>query len=283
MPFPIATVVTPAALAGQQNGNLDPSILEKPGFPGRPAGRVLHVVAPAWDALADEVYRRFGEVLTVTSTNDAYRNLTIQTNTFRNRYTTTKLPGRPYKIWNGVVWYQRPGTAMSGVPGTSNHGKGLALDVCLWRNNQAIGITANMAMFNWLLLNAWRYGFSWEAQSEPWHLRYYVGDKTPVALTGVPTPGPGPQPPTPGPTPGDDEEVLVQFARSNGEVFAVYTNGTKIWQPNDGTLSRARDLAALGGKDTTIHDYPDLTLYAALGQVMGLVPAGHDNWGNKVA
>ena len=289
MAYPIATVVTPGALNGQRNGELDPSILVKPGFPGRPAGRVLYVMAPAWRALADEVLRRFGEVITVTSTNDAYRNLTIQTNTFRNRYTTTRLSGRPYKIWNGTVWYQKPGTAMSGVPGTSNHGKGLACDVCLWRNNQAVGITANMAMFNWLLLNAFRYGFSWEAQSEPWHLRYYVGDKLPPALAGTtptptPDPGPGPTPPTPGPTPNPAQEdsVFQGLMKRNNDVaiFASYSGGYKVWVADDGMWTGYNALLALGGKSTEVQTIDDPNVFAALGPILGPVPGGRDQWGN---
>jgi len=274
--FPIVSVKMPSSLAGQQNGKLPSNLLVKPGFPGRPLGQMHPLASQAWLALARDVKAQFNEVLTVTSTGDAYRNYNHQVTTFTTRYTTTRLPGRPTKIWNGVTYWQKPGTAMAAVPGTSNHGWGLAADTCLYRNNAIVGITANMPMFNWMLLNAFRYGLSWEAQSEPWHLRYWSGDTVPPAVQPSP---PKPQPPTP----EGDDEVLVQFARSNGEAFAVYTNGTKIWQPDDGTLQRARDLATLGGKDATVYDYPDLTLFAALGQVMGLIPPGHDPWGNKVS
>jgi len=95
---------------------------------------------------------------------------------------------------------------------------------------------------------------------------------------------PGPRPPT-----GDDDEVFVQFAYSvnpqlgPGEVFAIYSNGTKIWQINDGTLDRARDLAAIDGKDNNIYEYPDMTLFGALGMVpAGMNAPGHDAWGNRV-
>src|SRR5262245_3534593 len=95
--------------------------------------------------------------------------------------------------------------------------------------------------------------------------------------------------PPPIPPIGDDDTVFVQFAYSvnpnlgPGEVFAVYTNGTKIWQINDGTLDRARDLALLGGFDNTIYEYPDMTLFGALGMVpAGMNAPGHDPWGNRV-
>jgi LAS superfamily LD-carboxypeptidase LdcB len=278
MAYPIVSVRMPSSLAGQQNGKLPANLLVKVGFPGRPLGQQHPLSANAWNAMAYDVKQMFGEVLTVTSTGDAYRSYDHQVQTFTTRYTTTPLPGRPTKVWNGVTYWQKPGTAMAAVPGTSNHGWGLAVDTCLWRDNNIVGITANMPMFNWLLLNAWRYGLSWESQSEPWHLRYFAGDAVPPAVQA-----PEPVPPTPTPTPpGDDDEVFIQLARSNGEVFAVYSNGTKIWQPNDGTLERFQGLAAMGGKDATVHVYSDLTLFAALGQVIGQLPASHDAWGNHV-
>jgi LAS superfamily LD-carboxypeptidase LdcB len=33
-----------------------------------------------------------------------------------------------------------------------------------------------------MLKNADDFGFSWEVQSEPWHLRYVAGDKVPAAV-----------------------------------------------------------------------------------------------------
>lgn len=126
--------------------------------------------------------------------------------------------------------------------------------------------------------------------SESWHMQAVpqdgyqswvnVGRPRPDPNYTIPGHEPGPLPPLP--PQGDDDEVFIQLARSNGEVFAVYSNGTKIWQPDDGTLQRFQDLAALGGKDATVHDYPDLTLFAALGQVIGQLPGGHDAWGNHV-
>jgi hypothetical protein len=203
MAFPVVSVKMPSSLAGQSNGKLPPSLLVKPGFPGRPLGLLHPLASQAWLALARDVKAQFDEVLTVTSTGDAYRNYDRQVVTFTTRYTTTRLPGRPTKVWNGVTYWQKPGTAMAAVPGTSNHGWGLAIDTCLYRNNEVVGITANMPMFNWMQLNAFRYGLSWEAQSEPWHLRYWSGDTVPPAVKP-----PTPKPPTPQPMPDDLEDDM---------------------------------------------------------------------------
>jgi hypothetical protein len=182
MAYPVTVVTMPSSLVGQPNGKLPDALLVTPGFPGRPHARLHSHTARAWNALTAEVAARFGETLSVTSTVDAYRTYLTQEATFRARYQTAYLSGRPTKVWNGVTWYQKPNTAMAAVPGTSNHGYGLAIDACLWRNNTITGITANGPMFTWLLANAARYGFSWEAQSEPWHIRYVSGDRIPQAV-----------------------------------------------------------------------------------------------------
>ena len=58
------------------------------------------------------------------------------------------------------------------TPATSNHGWGLAVDV--W--------SANGKRLDWMLQNCDKYGFSWEVQSEPWHIRYVCGDILPQAV-----------------------------------------------------------------------------------------------------
>jgi hypothetical protein len=39
---------------------------------------------------------------------------------------------------------------------------------------------------NWLIANVKRFGFSWEVvPSEPWHIRFVLGDEKPEALKAV--------------------------------------------------------------------------------------------------
>ncbi|GAA3932780.1 hypothetical protein GCM10023085_12690 [Actinomadura viridis] len=88
--------------------------------------------------------RRFGRHMCVT---DSYRSLADQQR----------------------VYYQRPGFAA--VPGTSNHGKGQALDLCGGIEN------ASTVQFNWLEANSRRYGWfhpAWAYSNpyEPWHWEY---------------------------------------------------------------------------------------------------------------
>ena len=204
MAYPVVSIRMPVALVGAPNGNLPVGMLEKVGCPGRPLAKLYPLAARAWRAFAAEIAARFGIDCTCTSTPDAYRSYDIQKATFLTRYTTTRLAGRPTKVWEGTTYWQKPGTAMAATPGTSNHGLGLAIDVAIWLadTGQVQPITARMDAFNWMLLNGFRYGFSWETQSEPWHIRYWAGDALPAAVLdyeqGPPPPDP---PPTPTPTP----------------------------------------------------------------------------------
>ncbi|MEV5575533.1 D-alanyl-D-alanine carboxypeptidase family protein [Spirillospora sp. NPDC052269] len=88
--------------------------------------------------------RRFGHQMCVTS---SYRSLADQHR----------------------VYAERPGFAA--VPGTSNHGKGQAVDLCDGVQNQG------STQFNWMRANAGTYGWfhpSWAYSSpfEPWHWEY---------------------------------------------------------------------------------------------------------------
>lgn len=188
MTYPVHDVVKPSALAGQTNGRLPSSILESvPGINGGPTLVLLRdTSARAWRALSGTAYREAGIVLKVTSTPDSYRAVEIQEQIFRARYTTTYLPGRPSRVWNHRRWYQRPGTAAAAVPGTSNHGLALAID----------NDNTSPAALAWLEKNAARFGFSWEIQSEPWHIRYWAGDSLPQAVLDyekAPSPKPSTQ------------------------------------------------------------------------------------------
>ena len=175
MKLPIARVVMPSCLKGQENGKLDAKLLQKCGVGSalmvEPAARAMRaMMAAAREAGFDP--RHVG----------AYRDYQGQVRLFTARYTTKKLPGRPSKVWNGVRYWQRPGTAVAAVPGTSNHGWGLALDIAEERNGQPGVDSISTKFVQWLIKNAKSYGFSAELQSEPWHWRYVAGDKIPRAV-----------------------------------------------------------------------------------------------------
>lgn len=117
-------------------------------------GHQLRADAAIAFAAMNEAYRKqFGKPLCVTS---SYRSLGAQQ----------------------AIYYRRPGLAA--IPGKSNHGLGLAVDLCggveIFRSPQ----------FNWLETHGKKYGFihpDWAYRSpfEPWHWEYdpEIGNSTP--------------------------------------------------------------------------------------------------------
>jgi len=211
--FPVLPVVLPSSLSGAVNGRLSAGVLEVLGCPGRKGARAHPLAAAAFRSLSAAVLGVSGEVLTVTSNADAYRSYEVQELTFRARY-TLEVMLRPSKIWDGRRWFQRPGVAMSAVPGTSNHGWGLAFDVCGWSGDETVYIESLKA-WPWIRANAGRFGLSWEAQSEPWHLRYVAGDRVPDAVD---------QPEVPGGPAGVDAGVpapTLRLGSSGSEAFEL--------------------------------------------------------------
>jgi LAS superfamily LD-carboxypeptidase LdcB len=114
-----------------------------------------------------------GVVLKPTSAFDAYRPYSVQEAVFLQRYTKTPLAGRPTRTWNGATWYLKPGLAPLATPGTSNHGWGCAVDI--WNVGQN-------GRLEWLLAHFDEFGWSWEVQSEPWHIRYVLGESLPSGV-----------------------------------------------------------------------------------------------------
>lgn len=127
-------------------------------------------------ALAD------GIELKIATVDRSYRIYQTQEQIFRARYTTTWRAGAQVRYWNGVAWYKKPGVATAAVPGTSNHGWGLAVDAGTETDGDAGVESFDQRAIDWLMLYAAAFGWSWEIQSEPWHLRYWAGDAVPLAV-----------------------------------------------------------------------------------------------------
>lgn len=179
------TFVTSKLLAPFQNGRLPDSVLVTLQPLASVGGANVRLLLPAargfcalrWTALAA------GHKYKPTSTFDSYRPYSVQESTFRARYTTTYLAGRPSKVWNGVRWWQKPGTAMAAVPGTSNHGKACALDLGEERDSDSAAESLDNASLQWLLNNEDAFGFYHSVgPSEPWHTDWYKGDVIPKAV-----------------------------------------------------------------------------------------------------
>lgn len=113
--------------------------------------RLAREPASAFNAMDREAVRRFGRHIGV---KDAYRVLGAKGDLARGKWSQ----------WAAYERYQRGGN-LAAVPGTSNHGWGLALDLApdgIWIVTQ-IG-----AKYGWA--KRWS-----DAPTEPWHFRYKDG------------------------------------------------------------------------------------------------------------
>lgn len=182
MSLPKARISYPSVLTGKKNGMLPDSILlDTPGQAGGPTVRLVEPAARAWRALTAAALKD-GHVLRASSLMDSYRPYAVQERIFRERYSTTYRRGASRRLWQGRYWYQRPGTAAAAVPGSSNHGLALAVDCGEERDQDPGGESFDRDTLNWMLANAAKFGWSWELDSEPWHIRYVAGDKIPSAV-----------------------------------------------------------------------------------------------------
>lgn len=130
---------------GQANGNLDPASLCP--LWAAPGHRLRADAAAAFDRMSREHARTAGSPLCVT---DSYRSYSEQ-----------------------VAVYQRT-PELAAVPGSSNHGWGLAVDLC--GGVQTFGTPA----YRWMKAHAGRFGFGHPSWAEPggskpeaWHWEFH--------------------------------------------------------------------------------------------------------------
>ena len=220
MTLPIAPVKLPADLAGQPNGQIDKTLLTDVG----PAGLLHHTAARAWLALVADAANN-GLPLTYTY-GGTYRTMTQQTLLFESRYSPTGTGGG-CKTYKGQQWCKKSSNlATAAVPGTSNHGIGLAVDSAAGTSPaNATGISSH-PRWAWFRANAERYGFSWELQSEPWHIRYVTGDTIPQAVLDYETPGTTP--------PDEVEMIAIDYKPGSPEWTALTYTGSQLAHVFDG-------------------------------------------------
>jgi D-alanyl-D-alanine carboxypeptidase-like protein len=258
--LPVHPVTLPADLVGVDNGRLPPELLESFATAGRTGLAQAHRTAlRSWRALVGECQTATGCVLTITSVADAYRSYERQVATFLARYSPTPIPGRPTKFWDGRTWWLRPGMAMAATPGTSNHGRAIAFDGAVWNGSVIVSLAGDPIAWPWVRANAERFGFSWEAQSEPWHLRLVTGDAIPAAVLAYEKPSPPPPDEEDDmPLTTDDLKAIREIVRSELAAETVNTpqgpkpEATAIeWIKTDTTAIKAtvNKIAAATGVD----------------------------------
>lgn len=276
----ITPVTMPRDLDGKTNGKLPATALT--AVPG--GGQLHHLAARAWAALRSAAWDEVGLPLTF-SYGGTYRPYTAQETLFRSRYSPTG-QGGGCKTWNGQRWCKKSSNlATAATPGASNHGWGLAIDAA-WDSDLTDGIGPDDATYieshpgwSWLLANAERFGFSWELQSEPWHLRYVTGDNVPAAVLAFERPA------KPDPTPDPEEDNMnpkpVALLRMDGQL-AVYaqTSIGKWWVDSEDTLTTLRSIY---GMDVQVIPAGWNGLMSASGPIVGPIPPGTDAYGRPAA
>lgn len=170
MKYPVKPVRLPKDLNGVDNGKV-PARLMHPvcgGYMHKLAAQAFHCMSIA--AKQNSIF------LKPTSRYDVYRPYEVQEKVFLQRFQARKNDSPIVRQWQGKNWYLKSGVAPVAVPGTSNHGWGLAIDIS----------GASGDRLKWLLDNASKFGFTWEVADGPaaeaWHIRYVSGDRVPLKV-----------------------------------------------------------------------------------------------------
>lgn len=127
-------------------------------------------IAEAFDRVAAAFEKVNGQALECTQ---GYRSLAIQKKIFLERYKVQAFGSGPFGDvrWYGGRRYVRVTGAAAAIPGTSNHGLGVAVDL-----STKIGFgTWNSAQYEWMAKNGPKYGWTnteGRAVNEPWHWVY---------------------------------------------------------------------------------------------------------------
>lgn len=279
MALNVVKVTLPPDLVSAPNGRLSSQLVEV-AFAGRPSGARLHLqAARAWWALVDACLKATGVLLTVTSNADAYRNYTIQLNAFLTRYepisrvtwlVTSTSRRRTFSYGGNTFWRLRSGMSPSATPGTSNHGWGLAIDVCeLMANGSVRSISASPA-WPWLKDNLRLFGMSWEYTKEgveDWHVRLYVGQVATAAVLAFER--------------NDPTSPLPLWDPLNGK-YALWPLGVK---PRIGPMSQGDAVLYAqcvihdkAGGNIPRHNYYDLETMARVEQLQSFFGLTVDGW-----
>jgi zinc D-Ala-D-Ala carboxypeptidase len=142
--YPVKRLVVPAALSKVANGRVPRTRLRKT----KAGGLLFRPVAKAFNQMFDAAKK---DGITLRLTGNGYRSYETQHAMFMDRYSLKRTGRVPEvtRMFDGRKYYLKKGKSPSAIPGTSNHGYGLAVD---------INVT-DPKVFAWLDRNAPKFGF----------------------------------------------------------------------------------------------------------------------------
>lgn len=242
MAYPIRAAIIPPSVVGQTNGRLTAPLFDV----GDGSHAVLAAEAlTAYRRLVDAALYETGCAIVVLGRDGAYRSFDRQVDLFLSRYETPPRAGAAVKVWRGVRYSLRAHMATAAVPGTSNHGYAAAVDVATPGPVPAtpyLSITSSPA-WPWLLARAVDFGWSWELQSEPWHLH----------LTALAPDHPN--------DPGDDDVPrYFRVASHPADIYAVGPPSVYISGPQGAILEAESPGWAADAKTIELAEDVDATL-----------------------
>ena len=161
-------IVLPATLLHVTPGEMPINLLADV----KPYGKLHLLAAQAWMAWRDRAFADGIKTFKPTSAADTYRSLATQTIAWNDRMQLVPIEGVKPRVYQGKNWYLKKGKAPIAQPGKSNHNLGLSVDISE-ASGERLAFMAETASL---------YGFTWELDSEPWHVNYYVGDRVPALV-----------------------------------------------------------------------------------------------------
>lgn len=236
-------IIVPSTLLNVPNGKLPVFLLSEVTLPGiRSGGMAFRNAAKAFTAMQLIAKTELG--LELTASSSPYRSWQQQYELFVSRYKPVSyarylmLGSAKRKRWNDAksfghasIYWELVSGAMAAVPGTSNHGLGMAIDAAWFINGRIVPITAHTAGYAWFkrVTNDGSFGFK-QSSIEAWHIDYVLGDGLPEivkqmdAFFAAP-----PAPPLPAPAPSKPD-YLPEGLSGNLVVGSLNRSDIMAWQ-----------------------------------------------------
>jgi len=239
MKLPVLPMKMPNNLKGLENGKLPNDMLVFAHIPG--TNWKLHPTAAR--ACRAMVAAMGAEGIQVRATG-TYRSYSSQVSLFISRYEPTSRtkymltrashrrlwPEATANGYSSTYWVMKrlpngKWPAMAATPGTSNHGWALAVDFAEELDSDPQVESISSRAVAWLVKNAHIYGWSAEAQSEPWHWRYVAGDTVPSAVITFEIGLQATPPPPPAAPPVDLGAIAQGIAQAKTHVLRLGSGG----------------------------------------------------------